>query len=155
MPTRRELASLLGLSESRFSHWFRERGFTWGYGHFFVFGAIAATGAGLHVAAFVIEGVAHIGQVEALATVVVPVGVFSIALFTLYSLLLRQFDPFHIVVFSGSLLMLAIAMWAVAAGASMGTGIVLTALSPVVVVVGYETIGHRHQAAVLDRILAG
>ena len=25
MPTRRELASLLGLSESRFSHWFRER----------------------------------------------------------------------------------------------------------------------------------
>ena len=134
---------------------FRERGFTWGYGHFFVFGAIAATGAGLHVAAFVIEGVAHIGQVEALATVVVPVGVFSIALFTLYSLLLQQFDPFHIVVFTGSLVMLAIAMWAVAAGASMGTGIVLTALSPVVVVVGYETIGHRHQAAVLDRILAG
>ena len=52
---------------------FRERGFTWGYGHFFIFGSLAATGAGLHVAAYEIEGVAHIGTVEALLTVVVPV----------------------------------------------------------------------------------
>lgn len=134
---------------------FRERGFTWGYGHFFIFGSLAATGAGLHVAAYEIEGVAHIGPVEALLTVVVPVAVFSVALFTLYSLLLRQFDPFHIWLFIGSIAMLVIAVWAVAAGASMGTGIVLTALSPVVVIVGYETVGHRHQAAALERALTG
>jgi low temperature requirement protein LtrA len=133
---------------------FRERGFTWGYGHFFIFGSLAATGAGLHVAAYEIEGVAHIGAVEALLTVVVPVLVFSVALFTLYSLLLRQFDPFHIWLFIGSIVMLVIAVWAVSAGASMGTGIVLTALSPVVVIVGYETVGHRHQAAALERALA-
>jgi hypothetical protein len=133
---------------------FRERGFTWGYGHFFIFGSLAATGAGLHVAAYEIEGVAHIGAVEALLTVVVPVLVFSVALFTLYSLLLRQFDPFHIWLFIGSIAMLVIAVWAVWAGASMGTGIVLTALSPVVVIVGYETVGHRHQAAALERALA-
>ena len=133
---------------------FRERGFTWGYGHFFIFGSLAATGAGLHVAAYEIEGVAHIGTVEALLTVVVPVLVFSVALFTLYSLLLRQFDPFHIWLFIGSIVMLVIAVWAVFAGASMGTGIVLTALSPVVVIVGYETVGHRHQAAALQRALA-
>ena len=135
-------------------HRFRKRGFVWGYGHFLIFGSLAATGAGLHVAAYVIEGVAHIGTVEAMLTVVVPVAVFSIALFTLYSLLLRQFDPFHILLFAGSILMLVIAVWAVAAGASMGVGIVLTALSPVVVIVGYETVGHRHQAAALDRALA-
>ncbi|GAA1802740.1 low temperature requirement protein A [Agromyces neolithicus] len=134
---------------------FRERGFVWGYGHFFIFGSLAATGAGLHVAAYEIEGVAHIGTVAALLTVVVPVAVFSIALFTLYSLLLRQFDPFHIWLFVGSIVMLVIAVWAVAAGASMGTGIVLTALSPVVVIVGYETVGHRHQAAALEQALAG
>jgi len=133
---------------------FRERGFIWGYGHFFIFGSLAATGAGLHVAAYEIEGVAHIGPVEALLTVVVPVAVFSVALFTLYSLLLRQFDPFHIWLFIGSIVMLVIAVWAVSAGASMGTGIVLTALSPVVVIVGYETVGHRHQAAALERALA-
>ncbi len=134
---------------------YRERGFTWGYGHFFIFGSLAATGAGLHVAAYEIEGVAHISPVEALLTVVVPVAVFSVALFTLYSLLLRQFDPFHIWLFIGSMVMLGIAVWAVAAGASMGTGIVLTALSPVVVIVGYETVGHRHQAAALEKTLAG
>lgn len=38
----------------------RERGFVWGYGHIVIFASIAATGAGLHVAAYVIEGVAHI-----------------------------------------------------------------------------------------------
>lgn len=135
-------------------HQYRERGFVWGYGHFFIFGSLAATGAGLHVAANVIEGVAHIGTVEAMLTVAVPVAIFSIALFTLYSLLLREFDPFHILLFAGSILMLVIAVGAVAFGASMGVGIVLTAFSPVIVIVGYETIGHRHQAAALDRALA-
>jgi low temperature requirement protein LtrA len=132
----------------------RERGFIWGYGHIVIFGSIAATGAGLHVAAYVIEGVAHIDDTTALLTVVVPVAVFSVALFTLYSLLLREFDPFHIGLFIGSLVPLVVAVWAVAAGASMGTGIVLAALSPVVVVVGYETVGHRHQAEALRRALA-
>ena len=133
---------------------YRNRAFEWGYGHLLIFGSLAAVGAGLHVAAYVIEGVAHIDAVAAMLTVVVPVAIYSIALFTLYSVLLRQFDPFHILLFIGSLVMLVIAVWAVAAGASMGTGIVLTALSPAVVVVGYETIGHRHQAAALERTLA-
>lgn len=132
----------------------RERGYTWGYGHIVIFGALAATGAGLHVAAYVIEGVAHIDDTTALLTVVVPVAVFSVALFTLYTLLLREFDPFHVLLFVGSLVPLIAAVWAVAAGASMGTGIVIAALSPVVVVVGYETVGHRHQAAALERALS-
>jgi low temperature requirement protein LtrA len=132
----------------------RERSFAWGYGHIVIFGSLAATGAGLHVAAYVIEGAAHIDDTTALLTVVVPVAVFSTALFTLYTLLLREFDPFHILLFLGSLVPLVAAVWAVAAGASMGTGIVIAALSPVVVVVGYETLGHRHQAAALERALA-
>ena len=132
----------------------RGRGWMWGYGHIVLFGALAATGAGLHVAAYVIEGVAHIDDTLALLTVVVPVGVFSVALFTLYTLLLREFDPFHILLFIGSIVPLVAAVQVVAAGASMGTGIVVAALSPIVVVVGYETIGHRHQAAALERALA-
>lgn len=133
---------------------FRERGFTWGYGHYFIFLALAGTGAGLHVAAYVIEGVAHIGIVQALLTVVVPVGIFMVALFTVYSLLLKQFDPFHIWLFIGSMVVLVLAVVAVAAGASFGVGILITAASPVVVVVGYETVGHRHQAAALERLFA-
>ncbi|GAA1841782.1 low temperature requirement protein A [Agromyces salentinus] len=133
---------------------FRERGFVWGYLHYFIFFALAATGAGLHVAAYEIEGVAHIGIVPALLTVVVPVGIFLVALFTVYSLLLRQFDPFHVWLFLGSLVALALAVVAVAAGASFGVGLLITAASPFVVVVGYETVGHRHQAAALERALA-
>ena len=132
---------------------YRERGFVWGYLHYFIFVALAGAGAGLHVAAYEIEGVAHIGIVQALLTVVVPVGIFMVALFTIYSLLLRQFDPFHIWLFIGSVVVLVLAVAAVAAGASFGVGILITAASPFVVVVGYETVGHRHQAAALERAL--
>jgi len=133
---------------------FRRRGFVWGYGHLLIFGSLAATGAGLHVAAYVIEGVAHIGTVEAILTVVVPVAIYSFALFTIYTLLLKQFDPFHILLFIGSILALVLAVAAVMAGATLGVGIVLTAVSPLVVIVGYETVGYRHQAAALERALA-
>lgn len=132
----------------------RERGFVWGYAHYFIFFALAGTGAGLHVAAYEIEGVAHIDLEQALLTVVIPVGLFMVALFTIYSLLLRQFDPFHIWLFIGSVAMLVLAIVAVHAGASFGVGILVTAASPFVVVVGYETVGHRHQAAALERALS-
>ncbi|WP_235825358.1 low temperature requirement protein A [Agromyces badenianii] len=134
-------------------HRFRERGFTWGYGHLVIFGSLAATGAGLHVAAYEIEGIAHIGEVAALLTVVVPVGVFLTALFAIYSLLLRAFDRFHILLFVLSMAALGIAVLAVMSGASMGAGIVLTACAPLVVIVGYETVGFRHQASALQRAL--
>jgi len=114
---------------------------------------LAAMGAGLHVAAFEIEGVAHIGLVQAILTVVVPVGLFMVALFTIYSLLLKQFDPFHVWLFVGSIVMLVLAVVAVAAGATFGVGILITAVAPFVVVVGFETVGHRHQAAALQRAL--
>ena len=39
----------------------RERGFIFGYGHLFVFAALAAIGGGLHVAAFALEGECEIG----------------------------------------------------------------------------------------------
>ncbi|WP_353827454.1 low temperature requirement protein A [Agromyces sp. SYSU T0242] len=132
----------------------RERGFAWGYGHLAIFGSLAATGAGLHVAAYVIEGTAHIDDTTAVLTVVVPVAAYSTALFAIYTALLREFDPFHIVLYLGSLIPLIAAVMAVASGASMGTGIVITSLSPLVVIIGYETIGHRHQAAALARSLA-
>ena len=134
--------------------WHRRRGFVWGYGHMFLFGSLAATGAGLHVAAYVIEGTAHIDDVQALLTVVVPVAVFSVSLFTLYTLLLKQFDPFHIGLFLGSLVPLAVAIAAVEWGTSMATGIAICAFSPIVVIVGFETVGHRHQAVALERTLA-
>jgi low temperature requirement protein LtrA len=132
----------------------RERAFPWGYGHILVFAALAGTGAGLHVAATAIRDEAHIGDVEALLTIAVPVLVFVLALFALYAVLIGTLDPFHVLLFAGSVAVLALAVGAVAAGAALSVGIGIVALAPVVVVVGYETVGHRHQARALARMRA-
>lgn len=131
----------------------RDRAFVWGYGHLLIFGSLAATGAGLHVAATVIEHVAHISATAAILTLVIPVAIFTLALFAIYSYLLRAFDPFHILLFVGAILALAASAVAVAAGASVGVGIVIAACSPLIVIIGYETVGHRHQAAALAKAL--
>ncbi len=127
------------------------RGFVWGYGHMFLFGSIVGVGAGLHVAANVISHEAHVGAEFALLTVAVPLLIFEVALFTIYSLLVREFDPFHVWLFLGAVAMLALSVLAVWAGASIGISLLIAACSPIVIVVGYETVGHRHQAAVLER----
>jgi low temperature requirement protein LtrA len=132
----------------------RGRGFVWGYGHIVIFASLAATGAGLHVAAYVIEGLAHIGDTAALATVVIPVAIYLVVLTVLYDLLLAQVDGFRSLLVAGSLVILTAAVLAVAAGASIGVGLVLAALAPVVPIVGYETIGHRRQAAAVARAVA-
>ncbi|MER7797712.1 low temperature requirement protein A [Microbacterium sp. NPDC096154] len=130
----------------------RDRSFAWGYGHIALFAGLAGTGAGLHVAATVIRHEAHIDAVAALLTIVVPVGLFIVGLFTVYTVLLARFDPFHVVLTAGSVAALIASLIAVAAGASLSAGIAIVALAPAVVIVGYETIGHRHQAEALTRL---
>lgn len=130
----------------------RGRAFPWGYGHIVLFASLAATGAGLHVAAQVIRHEAHIDDVAALLTVAVPVLVFLLALFTLYTVLMGGFDPLHVLLFAGSVAVLAIAVVAVSTGAALSVGIGIVALAPVVVIVGYETIGHRHQERALAQL---
>lgn len=132
---------------------FRGRAFVWGYGHIVLFGALVATGAGLHVAAAVIEGETSIGPVIAILTIVVPLAIFTLVLFALYSLLLLQADPFHVILMMGALAALALSVAAVAFGATVGTGILIAACAPVVVIVGYETVGFRHQADAVERAI--
>ena len=74
----------------------RERGFAFGYGHLFVFGALAAIGGGLHVAAFALEGEAEIGATATVLSVAIPVAVYVFVVYGLYSLLMRERDPFHL-----------------------------------------------------------
>ena len=50
--------------------------FIWGYGHYFVFASIAATGAGLHVAADLTHEEAEIGPMVAALAVAIPVVVY-------------------------------------------------------------------------------
>jgi low temperature requirement protein LtrA len=131
----------------------RRRAVAWGYSHILLFASIAATGAGLHVVAYEIEGVGELGVAGAVASVAVPVLVFSVVLFLLYTYLVHEGDPFHIGLFVGTVVALVASVWLAAAGAPIGVSLIVIALSPAVVVVGYETIGHRHQAAALARQL--
>ncbi len=127
----------------------RGRAFPWGYLHILIFGSLAATGAGLHVAAYVIEHEAHVSATYAVLSTAVPVLVFTAGLFLVYSLLMARVDPFHALLFAGSIAALVLAVVVVAAGASMGVSLLVVAVAPLVVIVGFETVGHRHQAAAL------
>lgn len=131
----------------------RHRSWGWGYGHIPLFASIAAIGAGIHVAAYVVEGEATIGVVGAVLATAIPVGVASLAYFVLYSYLLRGFDPFHLVLFAATIAVLVLAVAVAAQGLSLGWSLIIVMLAPVVTIVGFESIGHRHMAAALERIL--
>jgi low temperature requirement protein LtrA len=130
----------------------RERGFPFGYGHLLVFGSLAAMGAGLHVAAFSLERESEIGATATVLSVAIPVAVYTVVLYGLYSLLMRTADPFHVALLAGTAAILVASVALVAAGVSMPVCLVVLSLAPVVTIVGYETLGHRHVAEALERL---
>ncbi len=101
---------------------------------------------------YAIEGTTKIGTLGATLAVAIPVLVFSTVLFLLYTYLVHQGDPFHGLLAAGTVLLLAAAVVVAAAGGSIGTCLILITLSPTVVV-GFETVGHRHAAVALARAL--
>jgi hypothetical protein len=85
-------------------------------------------------------------------TVVVPVAVYVFALSALYTYLVQAADPFHVTLLAGTTGVLALATFLASAGVAMPVCLVVVMLAPVVTVVGYETIGHRHMQVALERI---
>jgi low temperature requirement protein LtrA len=130
----------------------RERSFVWGYGHIPLFAALAAAGAGLHVAAYYIEGVAHIGVVATVLSMAIPVAIFVAGLYAVHTYLLQAVDPLHSGLLLGTAAVLVLAVTLAGAGVSMAVSLLVLSLAPVVTVVGYETVGHRHLDAILHRM---
>jgi low temperature requirement protein LtrA len=60
--------------------------FTWGYGHYFVWAAAAATGAGLAVAIDHASGLGHIGDFGAGAAYAIPAALYLVTLWVLHYL---------------------------------------------------------------------
>jgi hypothetical protein len=125
-----------------------------GLGHILIFGSIAATGAGLHVAAYYIGDEAHIDATATVLTVAVPVVVYVLTLFALYTFLVRAVDPFHLALLAGTAALLIIPVMLAATGAPMAICLVVLMLAPLVTVIGYETVGHRHVAMAVQRTVA-
>jgi Bacterial low temperature requirement A protein (LtrA) len=87
---------------SNILHHHRERSFFWGYGHMLIFSSIVATGAGLHVAQYYLEGHSQLGTTSALLTVVVPFAIFTGMLYLMYAVSMRAADPFHLILLAGT-----------------------------------------------------
>ena len=132
----------------------RRRAWVWGYGGIVVFSSTAALGAGLHAAAYVAGGEATVGIFGVVVAVAVPVLVSTVSYFAIYAYLVHAFDSLHLLLVAGSVMALAVAVAVAAAGAGLGVSLLLVMLAPAVIVVGYETIGHRHMAEVLQRLLS-
>jgi low temperature requirement protein LtrA len=131
----------------------RERSFWFGYLPIVTFGAIVATGAGLHAAAYYIEHHSKLGSVETVASVAVPVGTYIASVYLLYGLLLRTVDAFHMLLLALTAVVLVAAVWLSAAGISMANCLLVVTLAPMVTVVGYELLGHRHAAEAIANVV--
>jgi low temperature requirement protein LtrA len=129
----------------------RERSFFFGYFHIVVFGAIVATGAGLHAAAYYIEHHSKLGSVETVLSVAIPIGAYIAAVYVLYAVLVRTVDAFHVLLVVLTFAVLGVAIWLAAAGISMANCLLVVTLAPMVTVAGYELLGHRHAADAIAR----
>ncbi|WP_432029026.1 low temperature requirement protein A [Streptomyces sp. 1222.5] len=132
----------------------RSRGYVFGYGHIPVFLGIAGAGAGLHVAGLHLEHHAEIGGVAVILSLALPVGLFLLMVYLLHTLLLSATDRFHLLLISLTLGVLAGAVLLAAAGAPTAVCLLVVMLAPFVTVVGYETVGHRHQREMLKALAA-
>ena len=114
-----------------------------------MFIAVAAVGAGLHEAGLVLENHSEIGPIAVVLALAIPVGAYLVAIYTIYSILLAATDVFHAVLLVMSMAVLVAVILAVA-GVSVAICLLVIMFAPFVTVVGCETIGRRHQRAVLQ-----
>jgi len=127
----------------------RERSFGWGYGHVVLFGAVVAIGAGLHSAAYYLHDESGLDATGTVLTVAIPLAVYVLCLYVLYAQISRTLDPFHLLLIALSAGVLVVSVAIARAGGDMVWALAVLALVPWVTVVGYETVGHRHNAEVL------
>lgn len=124
-----------------------------GYSHIPLFGAIVATGAGLHAAAYYIEHHSALSSVGTLLTVAIPVGVYIGSVYLLFTLLVGEWDRLHTVLLALTGAVLGGAVALAAAGVSMAVCLLIITLAPMVTILGFELVGHRHAAEVVNRRL--
>ena len=85
-----------------------------GFGHMLLYAAIAATGAGLHAAAYLLEHHSELDTAQTVLTMAVPVGLFVVVLLVLFHVMFPGRDPLHYWLLAGTLVVL-VAAWLLAA----------------------------------------
>ena len=130
----------------------RDRSFLWGYGHIVVFASLAAIGAGLHVAADSLEHHTTLGGVGTILSTAIPFAIYTLALYSIYAAFTRHADPFHLALLAGTMAVLVFSVALAAVGVGVAPCLLVLMFAPVVTVVGFETVGHRHVAEALERL---
>ena len=69
--------------------------------------------------ALVVEGEAHLSESAAVLAVAIPVLVFLVALFALYTYLVRTFDPFHLGLLVGTIAFIVLGVVLAEAGVAL------------------------------------
>lgn len=139
------------ISAGEVLHVRRSRAYKWAYGGMPIFATIAATGAGLHVAALSIEHKTHIGPVAAVLTVTIPVAIYLLGIYWLYSVLYDERHWFHGLLLASTAAVLVAAPVAASLGVALPACLLIVMLAPAVSVVGYEAYGYRHVGEALRR----
>ncbi|MFD4635325.1 low temperature requirement protein A [Streptomyces sp. NPDC058284] len=130
----------------------RGRGYLFGYGHIPLFIGIAGAGAGLHVAGLKLEHHSELGHVAVVLSLALPVGLFLLMVYLLHTLLMSTADRFHLLLISLTLAVLVLAVVLAAAGVAIAVCLLIVMVAPFLTVVGYETVGHRHQQRMLEEL---
>lgn len=130
---------------------YRSRSFLFGYLHMPLFWAVAATGAGLHVAALWIAGESSLALPGVVAGVAVPVLAYVLLVYAIYYAMHRGgaggHAAFHGTLLAVTALTIAASVGLAYAGVPLGWCLVVVMLGPLVTVVGYEARGYRHISA--------
>ena len=127
----------------------RDRASVWGYCQMLIVTSIVATGAGLHAAAYFIEGRASITTVGAVLAVALPVVIFLGLLQAPHYYLVRRFrllDAWLLITCCGVAM---ISVMAALSGISMAACLMILLVAPTATVIVYEVLGYGHLAAAL------
>src|SRR5260221_548348 len=116
----------------------RDRAPVWGYVQMLIVTSIVATGAGLHVAAYFIDGRDRITALAAVLAVAVPVGVFLGLMYALSYYLTRRFYVFQTWSLIATAGVVVVTLVAALSGVDVAKCLVILMLAPAVTVVGSE-----------------
>lgn len=129
----------------------RDKVIPWAYVHIVLFAAIAAIGAGLHVLGYVFDEHYHVSTFAGISSIAIPVLIFMAGVFVLLWWLLgtppRNIG--HVVTFA----MPVVAMVLAAVGWPLWACLLIVLISPLSVIVFYETFEWRLLADRLDVVI--
>lgn len=127
------------------------------FGQLPIYMSIAAVGAGLHVAAYYVEGQSEIGLVGTILAVAIPVSIFIAIVYGAWPLMMRMsyLDPLHIVLVALTAVVVGASLAMASASVELAWCLAVVSLAPWVSVVGFELIGHRHVTQQLADLRAG